>query len=88
MACGGLRMTRANSTAPPRLRWALTKSRNLVSIRLLQQLGVDKLLEYVSRFWFRYIQFPRDLSLALGTHVMSVLDVAKAYAVLANGGYR
>lgn len=73
---------------PTRLRWALTKSRNLVSIRLLQQLGVDRLLEYLDRFGFDTSSFPRDLSLALGTHVMSVLDVAAAYAVLANGGYR
>ena len=73
---------------PTRLRWALTKSRNLVSIRLLQQLGVDRLLEYLARFGFDTASFPRDLSLALGTHVMSVLDVAAAYAVLANGGYR
>jgi penicillin-binding protein 1A len=73
---------------PTRLRWALTKSRNLVSIRLLQQLGVDRLLEYLARFGFDTASFPRDLSLALGTHVMSVLDVAGAYAVLANGGYR
>jgi len=73
---------------PTRLRWALTKSRNLVSIRLLQQLGVDRLLEYLARFGFDTASFPRDLSLALGTHVMSVLDVAAAYAVVANGGYR
>ena len=73
---------------PTRLRWALTKSRNLVSIRLLQQMGVDKLLDYISRFGFDTASFPRDLSLALGTHVMSVMDVASAYAVLANGGYR
>jgi penicillin-binding protein 1A len=73
---------------PTRLRWALTKSRNLVSIRLLQQLGVDKLLDYVGRFGFDTANFPHDLSLALGTHVMSVLEVASAYAVLANGGYR
>lgn len=73
---------------PTRLRWALTKSRNLVSIRLLQQLGVDRLLEYLARFGFDTASFPRDLSLALGTHVMSVMDVAAAYAVLANGGYR
>ena len=72
---------------PTRLRWALTKSRNLVSIRLLQQMGVDKLLDYISRFGFDTASFPRDLSLALGTHVMSVIDVASAYAVLANGGY-
>lgn len=73
---------------PTRLRWALTKSRNLVSIRLLQQMGVDRLLEYMTRFGFDTSDFPRDLSLALGTHVMSVIDVAAAYAVLANGGYR
>ncbi len=73
---------------PTRLRWALTKSRNLVSIRLLQQLGVDTLLDYLERFGFDTASFPHNLSLALGTHVMSVLDVAAAYAVLANGGYR
>jgi penicillin-binding protein 1A len=73
---------------PTRLRWALTKSRNLVSIRLLQQLGVDRLLEYLALFGFDTEKFPRNLSLALGTQVMSVLDVAAAYAVLANGGYR
>tara|TARA_R110001592_G_scaffold363393_1_gene687250 strand:- start:92561 stop:95005 length:2445 start_codon:yes stop_codon:yes gene_type:complete len=73
---------------PTRLRWALTKSRNLVSIRLLQQLGVDRLLDYIARFGFDTSSFPRDLSLALGTHVMTVMDVASAYAVLANGGYR
>lgn len=73
---------------PTRLRWALTKSRNLVSIRLLQRLGVDRLLDYVGRFGLDTDSFPRDLSLALGTHVMTVLDVAAAYAVIANGGYR
>ena len=73
---------------PTRLRWALTKSRNLVSIRLLQQLGVDRLLDYLARFGFDTSSFPHNLSLALGTHVMSVLDIAAAYAVIANGGYR
>lgn len=73
---------------PTRLRWALTKSRNLVSIRLLQQLGVDKLIDYAARFGFDTSTFSHDLSLALGTHVVSVLDLATAYAVLANGGYR
>ncbi len=73
---------------PTRLRWALTKSRNLVSIRLLQQMGVTRLLDYIARFGFDTSKFPRDLSLALGTQVMSVMDVASAYAVLANGGYR
>jgi penicillin-binding protein 1A len=73
---------------PTRLRWALTKSRNLVSIRLLQQLGVDNLIRYAEQFGFDTSEFAPDLSLALGTHAMSPLNVATAYAMLANGGYR
>ena len=73
---------------PTRLRWALTKSRNLVSIRLLQQLGIEKLINYAQRFGFDTDNFARDLSLALGTHAMSPLDVATSYAMLANGGYK
>ncbi|MBM69192.1 MAG: peptidase [Haliea sp.] len=72
---------------PTRLRWALTQSRNLVSIRLLQQIGVPELIRHVARFGFDTSQFAPDLSLALGTHVMSPLELATAYAVLANGGY-
>jgi penicillin-binding protein 1A len=72
---------------PTRLRWALTKSRNLVSIRLLQQLGTDRLINYAERFGFNTAEFAHDLSLALGTHAMSPLEVATAYAALANGGY-
>lgn len=73
---------------PTRLRWALTKSRNLVSIRLLQSLGVDKLIEYAGQLGFDNSDFSRDLSLALGTHAMSPLELATGYATLANGGYR
>ncbi len=73
---------------PTRLRWALTKSRNLVSIRLVQQLGANTLIDYAERFGFDTSDFTPDLSLALGTHAMSPLDLATAYAMLANGGYR
>lgn len=72
---------------PTRLRWALTQSRNLVSIRLLQQIGVPQLLSHLQRFGIDTSEFPRDLSIALGTHVMTPLEVATAYSVLANGGY-
>jgi len=72
---------------PTRLRWALTKSRNLVSIRLLQQLGVDQLLAYIGRFGFDPSQYTPNLSLALGTQTVNPLQLAGAYAVLANGGY-
>ncbi len=73
---------------PTRLRWALTKSRNLVSIRLLQQLGMDKLVAYSERLGFDTTRFSPDLSQALGTHSMTPLELATGYAILANGGYR
>tara|TARA_R110002110_G_scaffold205066_7_gene417223 strand:- start:372506 stop:374965 length:2460 start_codon:yes stop_codon:yes gene_type:complete len=73
---------------PTRLRWALTKSRNLVSIRILQQLGVRPLIDYARNLGFDTSDFAPDLSLALGTHAMSPLEIAAAYAILANGGYR
>ena len=73
---------------PTRLRWALTKSRNLVSIRLLRQLGVSRLIDYAGQLGFDTSDFAPDLSLALGTHAMAPLELAAAYAVLANGGYR
>ncbi|MEM9254232.1 MAG: penicillin-binding protein 1A [Pseudomonadota bacterium] len=73
---------------PTRLRWALTKSRNLVSIRLLQQLGAKQLIDYITQLGFDTKGLTPDLSLALGTLTMSPLQVATGYAMLANGGYR
>lgn len=73
---------------PTRLRWALTKSRNLVSIRLLRELGINNAINYAGRFGFDTTELAADLSLALGTHAITPLQVASAYASLANGGYR
>jgi penicillin-binding protein 1A len=72
---------------PTRLRWALTKSRNLVSIRLLQQMGISHALEHIARFGFDPEQLPHNLSLALGSGVVTPLQMARGYSVLANGGY-
>ncbi|WP_235015350.1 penicillin-binding protein 1A [Oceanicoccus sp. KOV_DT_Chl] len=72
---------------PTRLRHALFKSRNLVSIRLLRSLGIPKAIKYVERFGFDPTQLPRDLSLALGSHSLTPLQIASGYSVLANGGY-
>lgn len=73
---------------PTRLRWALTKSRNLVSIRLLQRLGVTRLINYADHLGFDTSNYAPELSLALGTQSITPLELATGYAVLANGGYR
>jgi len=73
---------------PTRLRWALTKSRNLVSIRLLQRLGVRKLIDYAKHLGFDTSGYAPEYSLALGTQTITPLELVKGYAVLANGGYR
>ncbi|MFC3607751.1 penicillin-binding protein 1A [Stutzerimonas tarimensis] len=73
---------------PIRLREALYKSRNLVSIRLLQSMGVDATLEYLTRFGFNRQDLPRGLSMALGTATLTPMDVTAGWAVFANGGHR
>ncbi len=72
---------------PTRMREALTRSRNLVSIRLLQAIGPRYAARYVQRFGFRPDQVPRDLSLALGSGTATPLEMARAYSVWANGGF-
>jgi penicillin-binding protein 1A len=72
---------------PTRLRYALTKSRNLVSIRLLRNIGIQFALQHASRFGFDPDALPQNLSLALGSANVTPLQMARGYAVLANGGY-
>ena len=72
---------------PTRMREALTHSRNLVSIRVLQAIGSAYAANYVQRFGFRADQIPRDLSLALGSGSATPLEMARAYSVWANGGF-
>ena len=71
-----------------RLRLALIKSRNLVSIRLLRDIGIGYAIRYIKQFGFTRKMLPRDLSLALGSGSLTPFDLAKGYAVFANGGYR
>ncbi|MGE8496670.1 MAG: penicillin-binding protein 1A [Pseudomonas sp.] len=73
---------------PIRLREALYKSRNLVSIRLLQAIGIDYALNYVSRFGFNKQDLPRNLSLSLGTANLTPMEIASGWSVFANGGYK
>jgi penicillin-binding protein 1A len=72
---------------PTRLREALVKSRNLVSIRILQSIGLRYATNYIQRFGFERDQMPYDLSLALGSASFSPLQMARAYTVFSNGGY-
>lgn len=73
---------------PTRLREALTHSRNLVSIRLLREVGIAETLDHLERFGFQRDRLPQSLSLALGSNVVTPLELVSGYAVLANGGYR
>jgi penicillin-binding protein 1A len=73
---------------PTRLRKALYKSRNLVSIRILREIGIKSAINYATRFGFKPQQLPRNLSLALGSASVPPIDVATAYASFANQGYQ
>ncbi|MEI6095984.1 MAG: penicillin-binding transpeptidase domain-containing protein [Gammaproteobacteria bacterium] len=73
---------------PTRLKTALTLSRNLVSIRILDDIGVEYTIDYATRFGFRKETFPHTLSLALGTLSVTPMDLTAAYAIFANGGYK
>ncbi len=73
---------------PTRLRIGLIKSRNLVSVRLLQAIEIPYVLEYLKNFGFNVAKLPTTLSLALGSGEVTPLELARAYTVFANGGYR
>lgn len=73
---------------PTRLREGLIHSRNLISIRLLRDITPNYAADYAARFGFDINQMPRNLSLALGSGSAAPWDMARAYSVLANGGYR
>ena len=73
---------------PTRLREALYRSRNLVSIRVLRRIGINAALGTIDRFGFDKNTLPHNLSLALGSHALTPLEIATGYATFANGGYK
>jgi penicillin-binding protein 1A len=73
---------------PVRMRIALTKSKNLVSIRILQAITPQFAQEYVSRFGLDPRRHPAYLTMALGAGSVTPLELAMGYSVFANGGYR
>jgi penicillin-binding protein 1A len=75
---------------PTRLREALYRSINLVSMRVLLEIGAGQVMDYVRGFGFDTATFPRNTQLAIGGGTMAVtpLEMAKAYTVFANGGWQ
>jgi len=72
---------------PISLRDALVKSVNIVSIKLLRELGIEQSHDYLEKFGFEKSRLPKDLSLALGSGNFSPIEMVRAYSVIANDGY-
>ncbi len=72
---------------PMRMRTALAKSKNMVSIRILQSIGPKYAQDYVTRFGFEADKHPPYLTMALGAGAVTPLQMARGYSVFANGGY-
>jgi penicillin-binding protein 1A len=72
---------------PTRLREAMVNSRNLVSIRLLREIGISYATSYISSFGFDPSELPGNLSMALGSASLAPISIVRGYATFANGGY-
>lgn len=72
---------------PTRLREGMIHSRNLISVRLVMDLGLQRTIDYVSRFGFDRSALPDGPSMALGAGAVTPVELAAAYAVFANGGF-
>ena len=73
---------------PTRLRESLVKSRNLVSVRVLREIGIPYAREYAEKFGFAPEHMPPDLSLSLGSAAVTPMELASAFSVFANGGFK
>ncbi|GLS90649.1 penicillin-binding protein 1A [Psychromonas marina] len=72
---------------PIRLRRALAQSKNVVSVRLVQDLGTTKVIEQLGKFGFDEEKIPHNNTIALGSASLTPLKLATGYAIIANGGY-
>jgi len=72
---------------PTRMREAMVNSRNLVSIRLLRDIGIEYARNYITNFGFQLDELPANLTMALGSASLTPLSMARGYAVFANGGW-
>ena len=72
---------------PTSIREALVQSINIVSIKLLREIGITKSHNYIEKFGFEKNRLPADLSLALGSGNFSPIEMVRGFSVIANGGY-
>jgi len=78
-----------NFLGPITLRYALKESRNVPAVRLYDQLGDEKVLDFAAKFGFQTQNFPRnDLTVALGSQDVQPLEIVTGYSAIANGGYK
>ena len=73
---------------PIRLRRALGQSKNVVSVRLVQDLGVTKIIQQLQKYGFDKADLPRNNTIALGSASITPLNLATGYAIIANGGFK
>ncbi|WP_440903133.1 penicillin-binding protein 1A [Catenovulum sp. SX2] len=72
---------------PTRMRTALAKSKNVISVRLLRSVGLDNVVNHLAQFGFSPHDLPKNESLALGSASFTPLELASAYTAFANGGF-
>ncbi len=72
---------------PIRMHLALAQSKNVVAVRLLKSIGINKTIDYLSSFGFAPDELPRNESLALGSASLTPLELATGFATFANGGF-
>ncbi len=77
----------ATYAGPIRVRLALAQSKNVVAVRLMREVGLDKMIDHLSSFGFMPDELPRNESLALGSASLTPLEVVTGFATFANGGY-
>jgi penicillin-binding protein 1A len=78
---------RGGFKGPMKLREALVQSRNLVSVRLLDGIGVKYAIDFINKFGFSKESLPANLSMSLGTASLTPISIARGYTLFSNGGY-
>ncbi|WP_367987935.1 penicillin-binding protein 1A [Vibrio sp. NTOU-M3] len=74
-------------SGPTRLRIGLAQSKNVMAVRVLREVGLDKTRQYLTRFGFDIDQLPRSETIALGAGSLTPVKMAQGFSVFANGGY-